>query len=247
MDRHRNGMRRHHPDWMRAYALPRGSTRRWGLRPIGRPLRAPYFVRIGPGVRDGCPPSGAGRSARQRACAGHARTFGLETRASNNDMTAPDRLNMLAGRDEQAEDHVEGVRGPPRAGLARDVEPAGDSDVRVTNVRPGGAAARWRQPRSDVRAPGPSVQQPGSDQNAVAVHRLASDTRGELFLNCPRCGLTITPRAAWLVVRHCPRCLARSHTAVELFSSRLPAKALYASGSAPRAEGLGAEGRSRRR
>jgi hypothetical protein len=232
---------------MRAYALPRRSTRRWGLHPIGRPLRAPYFVRIGPGVRDDCPATGAGRSARERVCAGHARTFGLQTRASNKDMTAPDRLNMLAGRDEQAEDRVEGVRGPPRADLARDVEPASDSDVRVTNVRPRAAAARWRQPRPDVRAPGPSVPHAGSDENAVAVHRLASDTRGELFLNCPRCGLTITPRAAWLVVRHCPRCLARSHTAVELVSSRLPAKALYASGSAPRSDGLGSERRSRRR
>jgi hypothetical protein len=96
-------------------------------------------------------------------------------------MTAPNRLNKLADRDEQAEGHVAGVAGPPWVELAR----------------------------------------------------------GMLFLNCPRCGLTITPRAAWLSVRHCPRCLARSRTAVELFSSRLPAKALYASGAAPRPDGLG--------
>jgi hypothetical protein len=34
-------------------------------------------------------------------------------------MTAPDRLNKLADRDEQAERHVAGVEGPPWADLAR--------------------------------------------------------------------------------------------------------------------------------
>jgi hypothetical protein len=45
---------------------------------------------------------------------------------------------------------------------------------------------------------------------------------GESFLNCPRCGLTIKPRAPWLASRFCPRCLARSQSVVELFSSALP-------------------------
>ena len=80
-----------------------------------------------------------------------------------------------------------------------------------------------------------------------AVQRLLSDSPGDCFLNCPRCGLTITPRVAWLSVRHCPRCLARTHTLVELFVTRLPAQALYAHGSEPQAEGSGAEPRSRPR
>jgi predicted amino acid dehydrogenase len=32
---------------------------------------------------------------------------------------------------------------------------------------------------------------------------------------CPRCGLVLSVRAAWLAPRHCPRCLAR-RVAVEL-------------------------------
>jgi hypothetical protein len=37
-----------------------------------------------------------------------------------------------------------------------------------------------------------------------------------LKLSCPRCGLTIAPRAQWLVVHHCPRCIARSRALVIL-------------------------------
>jgi hypothetical protein len=47
------------------------------------------------------------------------------------------------------------------------------------------------------------------------------------FLNCPRCGLSIRPKARWMTVEHCPRCLARARVAVEMFSSRLPASELY--------------------
>ena len=53
------------------------------------------------------------------------------------------------------------------------------------------------------------------------------------YLNCPRCGLTITPRVRSLATRQCPRCLARTSTTVELFSSRLPADVLYAADSLP--------------
>jgi len=62
---------------------------------------------------------------------------------------------------------------------------------------------------------------------------------GESFLNCPRCGLTIKLRASWLAIRFCPRCLARSQSVVELFSSALPAEVLYAEGSAPRDDRCG--------
>jgi hypothetical protein len=53
------------------------------------------------------------------------------------------------------------------------------------------------------------------------------------YLNCPRCGLSIVPRAEWLGVEHCPRCLARCRTVVELFASRLPTEELYERGLAP--------------
>jgi hypothetical protein len=54
-----------------------------------------------------------------------------------------------------------------------------------------------------------------------------------LYLNCPRCGLSIEIRSHWLAVTHCPRCIARSRTAVELFSSEMPASLLHANGSLP--------------
>jgi hypothetical protein len=62
-------------------------------------------------------------------------------------------------------------------------------------------------------------------------------SRAMRYLNCPRCGLTIRPKVLWIARRHCPRCQARGGTLVELFSSRLPAAALYADDSLPRANG----------
>jgi hypothetical protein len=56
------------------------------------------------------------------------------------------------------------------------------------------------------------------------------------YLNCPRCGLSIALRSRWLAITHCPRCVARSHTIVELFSSRLPAPVLYVENWLPRAD-----------
>jgi hypothetical protein len=38
------------------------------------------------------------------------------------------------------------------------------------------------------------------------------------YLICPRCGLSIGMRLPWLAMTHCPRYMARPHTAVELFS-----------------------------
>ena len=59
-------------------------------------------------------------------------------------------------------------------------------------------------------------------------------TRGNrLYLNCPRCGLSMVPRADWMGIEHCPRCLARSRTLVELFASPLPPEELYEDGLAP--------------
>jgi hypothetical protein len=56
-----------------------------------------------------------------------------------------------------------------------------------------------------------------------------------LFLNCPRCGLSIRQRHSWLAIEHCPRCLARSRIPVTLFASPLPVGELYGDGSAPAA------------
>jgi hypothetical protein len=53
------------------------------------------------------------------------------------------------------------------------------------------------------------------------------------YLNCPRCGLSITLKTHWLAIKHCPRCLGRHRTLVEMFRSPLPADALYANTSLP--------------
>jgi hypothetical protein len=45
--------------------------------------------------------------------------------------------------------------------------------------------------------------------------------------------LTITPKADWLAVEHCPRCIARRGVLVTLFASSLPADALYAEDVSP--------------
>ena len=56
---------------------------------------------------------------------------------------------------------------------------------------------------------------------------------GASYLNCPRCGLSIEVRAPWLTIQHCPRCVARTRTVVDMFSSGLPVDALYAAESRP--------------
>jgi hypothetical protein len=46
------------------------------------------------------------------------------------------------------------------------------------------------------------------------------------YLNCPRCHLAIRVRHAALSVRHCPRCIARSRIAVDMFASSMPMREL---------------------
>jgi uncharacterized OB-fold protein len=67
------------------------------------------------------------------------------------------------------------------------------------------------------------ADRPEGDKNAAAMRdadvkeRRASGARGERsVLRCPRCGLTVAPRASWLAITYCPRCLARSRIIVEL-------------------------------
>jgi hypothetical protein len=64
--------------------------------------------------------------------------------------------------------------------------------------------------------------------------------RASSFMDCPRCGLSIRPKASWLTVEYCPRCIARARTPVKLFSSTLPAAELYPESSVPTAGERGA-------
>jgi len=59
----------------------------------------------------------------------------------------------------------------------------------------------------------------------------AAGPRAVSFLDCPRCGLSIRPKAR---IEDCPRCMARASIQVKLFSSALPPAALYREGSARR-------------
>ena len=56
-----------------------------------------------------------------------------------------------------------------------------------------------------------------------SIEDQVASARAALFSNCPRCGLSIRPKARGMAVEHCPRCLARARVAVKMFSSRLRA------------------------
>lgn len=71
-------------------------------------------------------------------------------------------------------------------------------------------------------------------ESSVEASPAASDAA--VHLNCPRCGLSIEMRSRWLAIQHCPRCIARAHAVVEMFSSGLPSSVLYATDSLPRAD-----------
>ncbi len=68
-----------------------------------------------------------------------------------------------------------------------------------------------------------------SDAEELAGHTRApaANRAGTIYLNCPRCGLTMRPKQNWLTVEHCPRCIARRRVVVRLFASTLPADELY--------------------
>jgi len=44
------------------------------------------------------------------------------------------------------------------------------------------------------------------------------------YLNCPRCALSIRVRADFLMIRKCPRCLARAGAAVPMYETPEPAR-----------------------
>jgi hypothetical protein len=65
-----------------------------------------------------------------------------------------------------------------------------------------------------------------------------------MYLNCPRCLLSIRLRHEGLAVRHCPRCVARSRVVVSMFTSPLMMRELRADGGAPaEADGAGSDPR----
>jgi hypothetical protein len=59
---------------------------------------------------------------------------------------------------------------------------------------------------------------------------------GTMYLNCPRCWLSIISKPDRPTIEHCPRCMARSRIAVRLFASTLSSDELYAARSAPEAD-----------
>ena len=61
---------------------------------------------------------------------------------------------------------------------------------------------------------------PTSIEGAIEMNagNPASTPRRQLLWLCSRCGLSITPRARWLAIEHCPRCMARAHLPVRLIS-----------------------------
>ena len=60
------------------------------------------------------------------------------------------------------------------------------------------------------------------------------------YLHCPRCRLSIRPRATSMHMIHCPRCVARSRTLVDLFASPLPAERLHRDNGTSPLKGRGA-------
>lgn len=51
-------------------------------------------------------------------------------------------------------------------------------------------------------------------------------------MSCPRCGLRVRLRAAFLAVEHCPRCLARSRKAVAMLAPETRAWSEQTTGTA---------------
>ncbi len=76
-----------------------------------------------------------------------------------------------------------------------------------------------------------SDSSPSPTDRALTSDGSGEPGRGLVYLNCPRCRLSIRSKPNRLTVEHCPRCIARSRIAVRLFASTLSAEELYAAGS----------------
>src|SRR3981081_2190723 len=99
---------------------------------------------------------------------------------------------------------------------------AGSCAVRDESRPRGCHAPSERCPRASVRL-GLSVTVP-----ELPTRNYALEDCSQPHLICPRCRLSLTPKTKWLAIKHCPRCIARTRTAVRLFPSALTASELYA-------------------
>jgi hypothetical protein len=105
------------------------------------------------------------------------------------------------------------------------------------------ASRRWSPARRRTSSETPTradVHELSNDRavfaDMMSTEDPAANRRAAPFLNCPRCGLSIRPKARWMTIEHCPRCLARARVAVKMFPSPLPAAELYHEGGAPQAD-----------
>lgn len=56
-----------------------------------------------------------------------------------------------------------------------------------------------------------------------SMSAMTGQVGGAVFLNCPRCGLSLRRRVDWLTVEYCPRCIGRAEIPVKLFVCTRPA------------------------
>ena len=122
----------------------------------------------------------------------------------------------------------------PRSRQRRDrAWPAG----RVPTSPTGPECLRCQQanPKRADQPPGSRDRKPRASNSAPVTGRHSrlrlSASAADTYLNCPRCGLAIAQTARSRPLVHCPRCLGRARTRVELFASTLRAEQLYADGA----------------
>jgi hypothetical protein len=126
----------------------------------------------------------------------------------------------------------------PRRSARRSPSPIGSPDERLRErdrAAPLGGSISRNRPSKEVAAPDrlrkPAARVKKAQDRVTATRghpERRRQARGGYLLNCPRCWLAIAPRAPWLSITYCPRCLARSHIIVELVRSHLPAETLHA-------------------
>jgi hypothetical protein len=75
---------------------------------------------------------------------------------------------------------------------------------------------------------GPNSSDIGRSAQLPTGAKVAFMENRAYYLNYPRRGLTVTLKADWWPINHCPRCIASGHPHVELFTSRLPTVEHYA-------------------
>ena len=131
----------------------------------------------------------------------------------------------------------------PATSRSPDRQPMGASGIAWSDVpRDARTIVEVVQPRA-CRQACDDCDSPDSCDGALIVERgplkggelNAAGPRAVSFLDCPRCGLSIRPKARGSRIEHC----ARASIQVELFSSPLPPAELFREGSAPHAERFG--------